>query len=267
MALIPTATLTVDTASEVLTLTDTTGAYNASTNPGGYGAPNPAIADNTGTLLTFTLPDLSPVEILLDGTTSPATNWIPLNALTRSVTIAQLGLTSDTLPTGAILLTYLPFFTTTSGGNYTVVQGNATITRASAQNPSTDYSDSDIWVSGTGVPYTILTKTATTLVLTELYAEASGTTVGYRGYQAQTAVLTPYEFLVCLNSQWANLRWDGCHCKDPKYTSLNNLRNMYQQVLAKMAATDYTGANLEMIDLAALCTCVEEGGGGSCGCG
>lgn len=267
MALIPIVTLTVDTASEILTPTDVTGNYNASTNVGGYGAPNVAIADNTGTLLTFTLPDLSEVEILLDGTTSPAANWIPKNALTRSVTIAQLGLTSDTFPTGAILLNYLPFFSTTSGGNYTVVQGNATITRASGQSPAADYADSDIWVSGSGVAYTILSKTATTLVLTELYAEASGTTAGYRGYQAQTAVLTPYEFLVCLNSQWADVRWDGCVCTDPKYTALTNLRNMYQQVQAKMAATDYPGANLQMIDLAALCTCVEEGGGGGCGCG
>lgn len=267
MALIPVVTLTVDTASEVQTLTDVTGNYNASTNVGGYGAPNVAIADNTGTLLTFTLPDLSEVPILLDGTTSPASNWIPRNALTRSITIAQLGLSSDTFPTGAILLTYLPFFSTSSGGNYTVVQGNATVTRASGQNPATDYSDSDIWVSGDGVAYTILSKTATTLVLTTEYAGTSGTTAGYRGYQAQAAVLTPYEFLVCLNSQWANMRWEGCHCGDPKYTSLSNLRNMYQQVLAKMAATDYPGANLEMIDLAALCTCVEQGGGKGCGCG
>lgn len=56
MALIPTINVCVKTACSVLTFSDTTGAYNVTTNPGGYGAPNPEVGD----FVTATLKIIAP---------------------------------------------------------------------------------------------------------------------------------------------------------------------------------------------------------------
>ena len=40
-----------------VTVTDNTGAYNVSTNPGGYGAPNPSVANFTDFVISCYLPD------------------------------------------------------------------------------------------------------------------------------------------------------------------------------------------------------------------
>lgn len=46
-----------------LTFTDSTGLYNADTNPGGYGTPNPAYGDIVSTLITFVLSNGNTVNI------------------------------------------------------------------------------------------------------------------------------------------------------------------------------------------------------------
>lgn len=52
MALIPNFTITVDSDVEGFVFTETTGQYDATTNPGGYGAPNDPLADiNSGVLV------------------------------------------------------------------------------------------------------------------------------------------------------------------------------------------------------------------------
>jgi len=58
MALIPTINVCVKTACSVLTFKDTTGVYNVTTNPGGYGSPNPSMAGPwTSVILTIISPD------------------------------------------------------------------------------------------------------------------------------------------------------------------------------------------------------------------
>lgn len=66
-----------------LTFTDTTGTYNATTNPGGYGTPNPGYDDIENTLITITLADGKVVNIY---------TFVP-TALNQSTTITnqQLG--------------------------------------------------------------------------------------------------------------------------------------------------------------------------------
>lgn len=68
-----------------IVFTDTTGSYNASTNQGGYGAPNPAYADITETLIVFTLSNGTEVEY--DG-------FIPTaNTPYVTITASELGYT------------------------------------------------------------------------------------------------------------------------------------------------------------------------------
>lgn len=64
MALVPTINVCVKTACSVLTFRDTTGIYNITTNPTGYGSPNPIVGDFDTATLTIIAPDET--EYVLD---------------------------------------------------------------------------------------------------------------------------------------------------------------------------------------------------------
>lgn len=57
MALIPNIKLCLKSNCTELVFSELTGIYNASTNVGGYGTPNPAASEFTGAILTVTAPD------------------------------------------------------------------------------------------------------------------------------------------------------------------------------------------------------------------
>src|SRR5688500_17397157 len=98
MALLIRATATVNQASDTILLTDTTLPYDAYSNVGGYGAPSGAIANNVATEIipTSLLDGSVGATILLDGTTVPASNFIPKNALFRTLSITDLSQSGDT---------------------------------------------------------------------------------------------------------------------------------------------------------------------------
>lgn len=74
MALTPTIQVCLNSACDTLTLTETTGVYNASTNTGGYGAPNITTSDVETVLLTVIAPDDTEYEIDLTATDFPSSN-------------------------------------------------------------------------------------------------------------------------------------------------------------------------------------------------
>lgn len=264
MALIVNGTLTVNTASTLLTFSDITGNYNASTNPNGYGGINRAVADNVGTHFVFVYPDATTNTVSVDGTTVPPTDFVPFGGLTRTFTLSDLSQTSATMPTGVIQLTYRPYFTTASAGDVGVTNGLPTVTRASGQDFTSDFADSSVIVLA-GVKYTIASKTTTTITLSENYAGLTDAALeAYIGYEALIPVLTPYEFLTCWEPLWIAMRFNGNTCNDPKYQTLRRLYDIYLQVQAKQTALDYNGANQLLIDLVDLCECAESGSGGCC---
>jgi len=57
MALTPTINVCIKSACTQLAFYDTTGEYNVSTNPGGYGSPNPNTGSFTSAILTIITPD------------------------------------------------------------------------------------------------------------------------------------------------------------------------------------------------------------------
>lgn len=75
MALVQTFTLTRSTDYQNLIVTDTTGAYDAATNPTGYGGINPSASDFTAFSITFYLPDSS--TLLPQSTGTPITAVYP----------------------------------------------------------------------------------------------------------------------------------------------------------------------------------------------
>jgi len=74
MALIPKINVCLKSNCTELLIQDTTGAYDPTTNPGGFGAPNIALGSVTSALLTITLPDSTSVTFdILSILNSPPT--------------------------------------------------------------------------------------------------------------------------------------------------------------------------------------------------
>lgn len=261
MATLVNAELLVNSASSILELNELTGVYNATTNPGGFGAPNKAVADNVFTRYDFTLPNLSPYRVDTDAATLPTTDFVPRNALTRNFTLAQLGLTGDQFPGGVIQVDYKPYFNTASGGTLTFTQGSAIVVRGGVQDLAADWVDSSMVLWG-GIEYVMKANTLTTtqFELTAVYTGVTGTAVGYVGYLKTTGVLIVKEFLDCWDPQWSVLDTKN-NCESAKEKSLFNLYCIYLSVQAKMAELDYAGANTLMLELIELCTSEDITGG------
>lgn len=261
MATLVNAELLVNVASTILTFNELTGVYNAITNPGGYGVPNKTTAANVFTRYDFTFPDDTTYRVDTDATTLPTTDFVPRNALTREFTLAQLGLTGTEFPAGVIQVNYKPYFNTASGGDLTFTQNTNVVVAASGQDLTIDYSDSSM-VLWKGVEYTIVAGSLVTgqFTLSAVYTGATDTDEGFVGYSKATAVLIPKEFLDCWSPQWSVLDVTD-KCQSAKEKSLSHLYNIYLSVQAKMAETDYDGANDLLLDLIALCECENTTGG------
>lgn len=269
MALIPRATGVVNQASTSILLTDTTGTYDALLRPYGYGAPNRAVADNIVTEIFSTFPDgTAGTTLTLDGTTSPASDWIPKNALFRNLTLAQLGWSGTEFPIGIIQLRYQPWFTTPSGGLVGVTNGSPTVTRQSAQDFTTDFADS-YKIRINGVNYTIASGgiTTTTITLTENYAGATVlNATAYIGYSVNVGVIIDRPFKVCFMPRFIANR--ATNCDKSTYTTLSKLLYQYWQVEALHGYGNFDAANTMLIDLGTQCDCfgsiVASGGCSSC---
>jgi len=78
--------------------TDTTGSYDAEDNTGGYGAPNPAYANITETLIRFTFND---------GTVKDITTFIPTEAVPYiTINGASLGFGDNAIPSQVVSIEY-----------------------------------------------------------------------------------------------------------------------------------------------------------------
>ena len=124
MALKPTFTLEQSADCITLTLKETTGLYDATTNDGGYGTPNPAESTIINTNFVFTLPDDSVIN-LSNGVT-PDTGGVS----SVDFTAAQLGYTAP--PSGVYNIEYELFSIANSAvvtdGTRYIVTGGGSIT-------------------------------------------------------------------------------------------------------------------------------------------
>jgi len=96
MALIPTINITQADNGSLITLYDTTGIYNVSTNPGGYGDPpaNPDYTDVTAATLELQLMGSDGTFTTVYGPTSvvsgtPPLQTFPTDDITNSINIAE----------------------------------------------------------------------------------------------------------------------------------------------------------------------------------
>lgn len=95
-----------------LTVLDKTGIYNANTNPGGYGAPNPELAEVTAAKIDVTYPGAS-AAISLD--VFPGLPNVTDTGF--DITLTNLGITGESLPDGLYIVTYVIDGTQVIGGN------------------------------------------------------------------------------------------------------------------------------------------------------
>lgn len=108
MALVPNFNICEADDLKSLSFYDVTGVYNATTNPTGYGTPNPSPSDVTTATISILLPGgTTPVVLTVKGgsltTSLPTTD----NTLVFTITNVLLGLTADALlPDGVYDITY-----------------------------------------------------------------------------------------------------------------------------------------------------------------
>jgi hypothetical protein len=112
MSLIPKGTVAINQAGDVITFTDTTGVYNGSTNPTGYGTPNRGNANHI-TDFIITKPDASQTtvrnnEALTTPTQAAVPVLVPANALTKTFTPSLAGYDTSylTFPDGVYKFSY-----------------------------------------------------------------------------------------------------------------------------------------------------------------
>lgn len=256
MALLRTSTAERNQAATEILWTDTTGNYDAANNPGGYGAPNAAVANNVFTRFDFILGDGSTARIDVDAATLPTTDFVPKNGLITIFTPARLALTETEFQTGVISILSKSYFTTASGGNLTFTNGSATVAAASGQNLTIDYADTSM-VLFNGIEYTI----AAGSLLSGQFTLASGvftgatlTAVGYRGYATTTGAVIDREFEECLMPKYIANR-SGTTCDKSFYSEMIKLRYQWDAVYA-IAQVNITEANTFLQDITRNCTCL-----------
>jgi hypothetical protein len=90
MALIPTINITQADNGSYITLYDTTGIYDVSTNPGGYGTPNPEDTDVTAATLELQIMGSDGTFTTVYGPTSVYTAGVfPTDDVTNSIDISE----------------------------------------------------------------------------------------------------------------------------------------------------------------------------------
>jgi hypothetical protein len=106
MALSLSFTVTQSCDGKTLTFTETTGVYNVTTNPGGWGTPNKATTDCTSKKITITTPEDEQYEI---DNSDTRMSVLPSSSDTGIVIIngADIGETSeDVIPDGVYIIDY-----------------------------------------------------------------------------------------------------------------------------------------------------------------
>lgn len=112
---------------KVVKFSETTGEYNASSNPGGWGTPNPEVGDVTSTVVTFILPNgtTTSFDSTVLGPANPFLNF-PDETGTEEVSLTMAnfgGSSSSAFDDGFYTVTY------TVNGNFGVDTYSATITQ------------------------------------------------------------------------------------------------------------------------------------------
>lgn len=247
----------VDKDANELLLKDTTGAYDAGTNLGGYGATNHFITPTAAFTKYKTWTDTAWVTYLLSSDQLTA-----LLAGTLAVELADIGSTGESFPDGIDQLEYIPLNST--GVNGTFTNGSKIVTLSTTSwNPAT-YVDNISYVAGlpgsnplgteTGLlEYDLAgTNNTTQITLKENFTGSTQTLSLWFGPLKDIKVLVNKAAEACIATTLAASSPLDCNC----VTGIDKITKMIQWRFTAdvlFNCEDYTGAHNTLVQLNKLC--------------
>jgi hypothetical protein len=276
----------------ILTFNDTTGDYNASTNPTGWGGGiNKTKAQVVTTQIRVIKPDGTIVDFTLNSATSPSSNFVPNIAVTREFSLTDLGEAVE-FPDGVYQITYVTWVKIDdtapaasyvlykdgtiskvigTSSNFTSVLlgfGDTSIVRIALESDLTVYEDFSIKQVVNNLNLTldqVETKFDTT--------DSDGTNksvILYAGYKSNFAVLDKNQYLKCFLPKIAGVgirKSKGCgepSCKsyknDKEIQDLLEMNLGEFQIAAQLEYGMWDEANLNQQTLTRICRA------NKCGC-
>lgn len=257
--LVPVLTpISITKNAKTITLADTTGAYNLTSNPGGYGAPNlvspPTRVGFTVRFWTDTVPyankiieDTGIITALLTAGGTPITKVI-------------LGLADGYFPSGIHHIKYYPFEVVST--IVTLTQGSAVAEWVSGVIPSafnaafkavlfTD--DSDVLQSTVILLDTTVAATSTTFAMASGWAGDTGDYNMMLATEADLKVLFTQYGEACIDSKIGRLA-SIVNCNTKEVDKLMNLVRWKLAAEIKYQKRDYNGAHTLMVNVEKECT-------------
>lgn len=292
MSLVIKGELVINASNTELTFNDVTGDYSGS-NTGGYGTPNKAKARAYKTLIRITKPDGTSIDFDLDGTTVPSSDFVPKNAVTRTMTLAQMDISEEEFPDGVYEVQYIVWMVVdySLGATYTiqnVTVGSEVVSKITGVNSTftsveTGFGDTTVLRAvfeddGTYEDFSIAEITSGTSITLEQLSQNFGletdgaavTVTVYAGYKSTFAFLDREQFMNCFIPKIAGISQigsKGCgdaNCAtfkaDREIKKLTELHLGLYSVEAQLEYGMWAEANKNMKTLTKLCKAC------NCGC-
>lgn len=288
--------LSINSDNTEYTLEDITGDYDATDNPNGFGGSvNKTKAQVLETQVRVTKPNGEYVDFTLNTSTSPLTDFIPKEALSRILTLADLGISDESeFPVGVYQVQYIIWVKVddSMGASYTLEHdtvlnkvyakvvgtssnftsvllgfGDTSVVRVLKNSDTTIYEDFSI--------KEVVDNTHMTLdqLSTKFGLTTDGASVAVQlraGYKSTFAYLNKEQFLKCFLPKVAGITVTGSKgCGDPSCAmyqadkEINDLTEMHLGMFAVEAQLEYgmwDEANKNMKTLYKVCNT------NKCGC-
>jgi hypothetical protein len=248
MALIPKSASSLSTNGKVLSLSDTTGNYNVTTNPGGYGTSQiPAglreIADiNSGKLDFYFNGSIDPdYTFILNNTT---TQGLANGSSTYDLTMDDLGGSSDDVFDDQVIkMVYQVIFNGVSTG--AITQNSATVAITADDAVGAKYFI--ITSGGNEYIYEIISQTSTTVTLNEVLTFTTGNYNYKLAYESTNYLALTHNILKCIHTNIAELACSTCSCKEKALEKTTEALMQYFGIETNMDKGNYNCAQ-EIID-------------------
>lgn len=226
--------VSLSTDGTVLTVQDTTGAYNVSTNPGGYGTPNPATPTKVQLRWkTF----FSCVWAVVTGTYAYADVLAGYGITTVSLALSTI---PSLFPDGINQVQYLAGYLLT--GSVTVLPGSTTVTVVDMDTSKLTAGMYLSFASDPNTLYYILSIASTTIILETPYGGSNTTETCYQWYSTVLNVLVQTLGQNRINDRLCRVTVDNLTDSE-----LNKLLQLTMDELAASARYDigdYAGADV-----------------------
>lgn len=229
----------INQQGSIITLTNTTGNYDASTNPTGYGGSvNKPVSDNVYTELYIVIKD-NTYLLQLDASTLPTDNFIPKNALERTITPDDItDLVGNTSFIDTLIKIYVyEFYSVDGTASINTTSGISTITGtlSTFTNVLTGFGDTTrikVKNSTQNKNYTINKDSSpafsnTNIILDQEAEIDNGSVDIYAGYLALTTIINLAQFNACFLPKIANSKVVATSCcENCEGKSVDNLMKM-----------------------------------------